>query len=177
MKRNLLFVDDEIGLLNSFKRERGHFNLNWNILYASSGSEALKIMEAVYIDAVISESRMPFMDGYEFPPQVQAHRPSTVHMPEERWQRPGLTNLFQHRMRTARYAEILAAQSTSLAAQSINLSTQSTNLYAQQYSLFGGLAAESVCACRRVEVGCGLNGYRRSMVARKKQGTLINLEV
>jgi hypothetical protein len=39
------------------------------------------------------------------------------------------------------------------------------------------LAAEPVSACRQAEIGRCQNAYRRSMVARKKPGALINLKV
>lgn len=63
----LLLVDDETNVVNSlrrFLRARPY-----RILTAASGSQALKVLEAHTVDLVISDSRMPGMDG----PTLLAH--------------------------------------------------------------------------------------------------------
>ena len=59
----VLFVDDEENLLNTFKRlfRRESFNA----LYASSGNEALEILKSNRVDLMISDQRMPRMNGME----------------------------------------------------------------------------------------------------------------
>ena len=60
----LLFVDDERNILNSMKRL--FRPLGYQIHLASSGAEGLEILEKTAIDLVISDMRMPEMNGAEF---------------------------------------------------------------------------------------------------------------
>jgi len=61
---NLLFVDDETNVLKSLRRLfRG---CEYNIHLADSGKQALEILEQEAIDLIISDMRMPQMDGAEF---------------------------------------------------------------------------------------------------------------
>ncbi|MCK9604961.1 MAG: response regulator [Methylomonas sp.] len=61
---NLLFVDDEPNILKSLKRLfRG---AEYNVLLAENGQAGLKILTENPIDLIISDMRMPQMDGAEF---------------------------------------------------------------------------------------------------------------
>ena len=59
----VLFVDDEENLLNTFKRlfRRESFK----DLYASSGHEALEILKSNRVDLMVTDQRMPRMNGME----------------------------------------------------------------------------------------------------------------
>lgn len=73
---SLLFVDDEENILKSLKRlfrPMGH-----PIFTASSGALGLKVLESEVIDLVISDMRMPEMDGAAFLKQVAARWPDTI---------------------------------------------------------------------------------------------------
>ncbi len=73
---SLLFVDDEANVLSSLKRLfRPH---GYRIFTAESGAEALQIMQREHIDLVISDMRMPQMNGAQFLEQVNQHWPDTV---------------------------------------------------------------------------------------------------
>jgi DNA-binding NtrC family response regulator len=62
MSRNtILFVDDEINILNSIRREL--ISADFTVITTSSGAEALSIMAQQEIDIVVSDIRMPEMDG------------------------------------------------------------------------------------------------------------------
>jgi two-component system response regulator (stage 0 sporulation protein F) len=63
--KTILYVDDEE--INQFIFLR-YFETQFTILTASSGVEALKLLQDQHgqIDAVISDMRMPGMDGIEF---------------------------------------------------------------------------------------------------------------
>lgn len=72
----LLFVDDEPNILLSLKRLfRAQ---NHRILMAGGGSEALAVLERESVDLVISDMRMPEMDGARFLEQVRARWPQIV---------------------------------------------------------------------------------------------------
>lgn len=75
---SILFVDDEIQILNSLKRV---FSGSGFITYtAKSGDEALSILAKETIDLVITDVRMPGMNGYELLKEVKAKYPSTIRM-------------------------------------------------------------------------------------------------
>jgi response regulator RpfG family c-di-GMP phosphodiesterase len=72
----LLFVDDEPSILSSLKRLfRPH---GYRIHTAESGEEGLEILERESIDLVISDMRMPEMDGAAFLERVRQKWPLTV---------------------------------------------------------------------------------------------------
>ncbi len=70
---SILFVDDEENILKSLTRHL-HFS-DFRILTALSGSKALDILEKEEIDIVISDFRMPEMDGIKLLKQVRNKYP------------------------------------------------------------------------------------------------------
>jgi CheY-like chemotaxis protein len=60
----VLFVDDSIDLLNLLKIELS--DLGYDVLVASDGEAALQLVYEQHPDIIISDIRMPVMDGYEF---------------------------------------------------------------------------------------------------------------
>ncbi|XOZ32887.1 HD domain-containing phosphohydrolase [Halomonadaceae bacterium KBTZ08] len=72
----ILFVDDEEAILNSLRRlMRRH---DYDCWFASSGREGLAILEQTPIDLVVSDMRMPEMDGAQFLTEVRNRWPFTV---------------------------------------------------------------------------------------------------
>jgi response regulator RpfG family c-di-GMP phosphodiesterase len=72
----LLCVDDEPNILSSLRRLfRG---AGYQIAVANSGAEGLQALEAEGFDLVISDMRMPEMDGSRFLEQVRARWPETI---------------------------------------------------------------------------------------------------
>lgn len=78
VKRNVLFVDDESKILTSIKitlhREP------YRVYTAESGAEALELLKSVTIDVIISDMRMPEMDGIEFLKRARPLAPEAVLM-------------------------------------------------------------------------------------------------
>lgn len=75
---NLLCVDDEPNILSALRRLlRPH---GYQVTIAGSGAEALAIMEEQAFDLVISDMRMPEMDGARFLEQVKRRWPDTVRL-------------------------------------------------------------------------------------------------
>jgi K+-sensing histidine kinase KdpD len=62
-KYNILYVDDEISNLNIFKNT---FRRSYNIFTAESANEGLKILDHEPIDLILTDQRMPEMNGVEF---------------------------------------------------------------------------------------------------------------
>lgn len=75
---SLLFVDDEANILSSLKRL--FRPLGYRILTATSGAEGLEILDRENIDLVISDMRMPEMDGAKFLERVREKSPDTVRL-------------------------------------------------------------------------------------------------
>lgn len=78
MKHTILFVDDEPNILMSLKRMLRPMREKWDMHFASSGKEALEIMATVPMDAVVSDMRMPHMDGPELLTHVMHLYPDAV---------------------------------------------------------------------------------------------------
>lgn len=75
MKYNILVVDDEENNLQLFMRT---FRKNYNVFTARSGFQALDILKENKIDLIISDQRMPEMEGVEFLRQSLAIAPDCV---------------------------------------------------------------------------------------------------
>ncbi len=72
----LLCVDDEPNILSALRRvfRQG----GYRVTVAGSGAEALQMMETETFDLVISDMRMPEMDGARFLEQVRQRCPETI---------------------------------------------------------------------------------------------------
>lgn len=74
----LLLVDDESGVLNALRRLfRGQ---GYTVLLASSGAEGLQVLAQQPVDLVLSDMRMPEMDGAQFLAQVRQRHPQAVRL-------------------------------------------------------------------------------------------------
>lgn len=76
----ILFVDDERRVLVGIERMLFGLGRDWEILLAGSGDEALAELERGPVDVVVSDMRMPIMDGAELLRRVQQRWPSTLRM-------------------------------------------------------------------------------------------------
>ncbi|WGK89539.1 HD domain-containing phosphohydrolase [Pseudomonas migulae] len=75
-KPKVLLVDDEESILNSLRRLlRGQ---PYDVLLATSGAQALEIMAQQAIDLVMSDARMPNMDGATLLALIHQRYPDTV---------------------------------------------------------------------------------------------------
>ncbi|MBI4681788.1 MAG: HDOD domain-containing protein [Nitrospirae bacterium] len=72
----VLFVDDEQNVLNSLKRLL--HDEPWDMFFADSGVKGLEVFGKEKIDLVISDVRMPGMDGIEFLKRVKQLYPHVV---------------------------------------------------------------------------------------------------
>jgi HD-like signal output (HDOD) protein/CheY-like chemotaxis protein len=74
--KTLLFVDDDPGILASLRRllrKEG-----WNILLAGSAREGLDLLQKQPVDLVVSDMRMPEVDGAAFLRQVRQQYPQVI---------------------------------------------------------------------------------------------------
>lgn len=74
--KTVLFVDDERSVLSSLRRLMRREG--WNLLFAQSGMEGLEKLKEREVDLVVSDMRMPQMDGATFLKKVQVLYPDTT---------------------------------------------------------------------------------------------------
>jgi len=65
VKSRIVFVDDEAQVLEGLKRMLSCMDEDWEMTFLSSSDEALDLMAANPYDAVVSDLRMPGIDGFE----------------------------------------------------------------------------------------------------------------
>ncbi|HEX9022807.1 MAG TPA: response regulator [Geobacteraceae bacterium] len=76
MKNAILIVDDEPNVISALQRTL--FDEQYEILSAASGEEGLAVLKEHRVKVVISDERMPGMDGADFLSIVQNRYPETV---------------------------------------------------------------------------------------------------
>jgi HD-like signal output (HDOD) protein len=77
-KKRILFVDDDDKVLKGLQRMLRKYRREWDMTFVQSGAEALKVMESKSFDVIITDMRMPEMDGNELLRRVKAQSPQTV---------------------------------------------------------------------------------------------------
>jgi HD-like signal output (HDOD) protein len=77
-KQRLLFVDDDAMVLKGLQRTLRKMRHEWEIHYAESGEAALALMASQPVDVVISDMRMPEMDGAELLTIVKERFPQVI---------------------------------------------------------------------------------------------------
>jgi putative nucleotidyltransferase with HDIG domain len=80
MKEQILFVDDDCNILKGLQRAlRAQRNV-WDMRFVMSGAEALEIMHAKVVDLIVTDMRMPEMDGADLLREVMQRHPETIRM-------------------------------------------------------------------------------------------------
>jgi HD-like signal output (HDOD) protein len=74
----LLFVDDDAHLLDGIKRALRPMRHEWQMAFVTSGEEALATLEQAPFDVVVSDMRMPSMDGARLLNEVQRRYPQII---------------------------------------------------------------------------------------------------
>lgn len=78
MTAKILFVDDERHILDGLRRMLRSASHEWEMRFAESGEEALTLLEADPADVVVTDMRMPRMDGAELLNKVKEQFPGSV---------------------------------------------------------------------------------------------------
>jgi HD-like signal output (HDOD) protein len=76
--KSILFVDDERDLLDGLRARLYKHRNDWRMQFVVSGDEALAILQREPIDLVVSDVRMPGMDGGQLLTLVKEHWPTTI---------------------------------------------------------------------------------------------------
>ncbi len=79
-RKRIIFVDDEVNVLDGIRRMlRRHFNPDeWEIAFSTSGDEALAMMAENPFDVIVSDMRMPGMNGVTLLGKVMEQYPQTI---------------------------------------------------------------------------------------------------
>lgn len=78
MSKRILFVDDEENILQGLRRLLRPLRKEWDMRFASDGHEALKMLEETTCDVLVSDMRMPGMNGVRLLEEVRARHPDTI---------------------------------------------------------------------------------------------------
>ncbi len=74
----ILLVDDEPALLQALSRRFRAARVDWDVVCASDGPAALELVGRRKVDAVMSDMRMPEMQGEALLERVQALQPRAL---------------------------------------------------------------------------------------------------
>ena len=77
-KIKILFVDDEPAILETLGRTLRPTRHEWDMSFAGNCPEALKVLERETYDVVVSDMRMPGMDGAQLLNEVKKLHPETI---------------------------------------------------------------------------------------------------
>lgn len=78
MTKRILFVDDEPNVLQGLQRMLHVMRNEWSLAFAGSGKEALEILAGEEFDVIVSDIRMPQMDGIALLTEVKARHPAVM---------------------------------------------------------------------------------------------------
>jgi len=80
MAKKLLFVDDDPLVLDGLRRSLHGMRRDWQMNFVSSAAAALETLEHEPYDAVVSDMRMPLMDGAALLEVIKLRYPDMVRM-------------------------------------------------------------------------------------------------
>ena len=80
MKKRILFVDDETMVLEGLHRMLRPMREEWEMVFVESGAQALDLMSQAPFDVVVSDMRMPRMNGAQLLAEVLKRYPQTVRL-------------------------------------------------------------------------------------------------
>lgn len=79
-RQRILFVDDDAMVLQGLQRMLRPLREEWDMGFAGGGEEGLRMMAEAPFDVVVSDMRMPGMNGAQFLAEVNRSHPATVRL-------------------------------------------------------------------------------------------------
>ena len=76
--RRILFVDDQPNVLDGLKRMLHPYRHEWDMVFVSTAAEALQRFSEAHFDVLVSDVRMPLMNGMQLLATVRDLYPQTV---------------------------------------------------------------------------------------------------
>jgi HD-like signal output (HDOD) protein len=80
MSLRILFVDDEPHLLDGLRRSLRPMRKEWNTAFAAGGEEALAVLAGEPFDVIVTDMRMPGMDGAALLHEVVERYPNMLRL-------------------------------------------------------------------------------------------------
>lgn len=77
-RKRILFVDDEPAVLAAFRNVLRREQHRWEIVFAAGGPEAARLIQHATFDVVVSDMRMPELDGVQLLELVRQRLPRAV---------------------------------------------------------------------------------------------------
>jgi len=77
-KKRILFVDDEVGVLQGLERMLFEMSDSWDMCFVDSAEKALRELSLRDFDVIVSDMRMPGMDGATLLSHVHHEHPNVV---------------------------------------------------------------------------------------------------
>jgi len=78
LKKRILFVDDEPMVLKGLQRTLRKMRHRWDMSFSSSGADALELLDKHPVDVIVSDLKMPAMDGTQLLNEVKKCHPDVV---------------------------------------------------------------------------------------------------
>ena len=85
----IVFVDDEVNVLHALRRTMHCMRNDWDMEFLSSGPAALESLAKKSAEVIVSDMRMPGMDGWELLTEVKKLYPQTVRLVLSGYAEPG----------------------------------------------------------------------------------------
>jgi putative nucleotidyltransferase with HDIG domain len=76
----IVFVDDELNILDGMRRAFHSMRAEWSMEFIPSGAAALESLAITPADVIVSDMRMPGMDGWQLLAEVKKLYPQTVRL-------------------------------------------------------------------------------------------------
>lgn len=77
-KKRIIFVDDEPNILSGLRRSLRELERDYELQFSMSGTECLELMAKKPFDMVVSDMRMPKMDGSQLLQEIMNKYPTVV---------------------------------------------------------------------------------------------------
>lgn len=78
--KSVLFVDDEANILSGIRRMLRPYRNSFNFEFADGGEQALELMAQQHFDVLVSDMRMPGMNGVELLKIAKQRHPETIRL-------------------------------------------------------------------------------------------------
>ena len=77
-KLHIIFVDDELNILQGLRRQFRSQRHEWEMHFVDSGAATMELLKTRHFDVIVSDMRMPEMDGAQLLSLIKQQYPHMV---------------------------------------------------------------------------------------------------